>query len=60
MNDVKKCILYRDFQDGEILYSITELMNEYINDKEALKGKKEVFYQCVNSLVEMAVKFGFS
>lgn len=60
MNDVKKCILYRDFQDGEILRDITELMENYEQGAEALREKKELFYQCVNRLVEMAAKFGFS
>ena len=60
MNDIKKCILYRDFQDGEILEDITGLMEAYEQNKDSLKEKKEVFYQCVNRLVEMAAKFGFS
>ena len=54
MNDVKKCILYRGFQEGDILYRITELMADYVSAKEDLKEKKADFYQCVNSLVEMA------
>ena len=60
MNDVKKCILYRGFQEGDILYKITELMADYVSAKEDLKEKKADFYQCVNSLVEMAAKFGFA
>ena len=60
MNDVKKCILYREFHEGDVLYKITEMMAEYGADKDALKEKRADFYQCVNNLVEMAAKFGFA
>ena len=55
-----ECILYRDFQHGEILNSMTALMNACEEREEALAARKSVFFQCVNGLVELAGMYGFS
>ncbi|MDO4339397.1 MAG: ATP-binding protein [Eubacteriales bacterium] len=60
MARIQECILYRDFQHGELLEKMTALMNAYGNSQEDLSDKKTVFYECVNSLVEMAGDYGFS
>ncbi len=49
-----------DFSDGEILDNMTELINLYEADEEALKAKENQFFQCVNGLVELAGMYGFS
>ncbi|MDO5135658.1 MAG: ATP-binding protein [Eubacteriales bacterium] len=59
MARIEECILYRDFEHGEILEEMTGLMN-LCGDQEALIERKGDFYRCVNGLVEMAGLYGFS
>ena len=60
MARTEECILYRDFQHGEILDTMTSLMNAYEAGSEELPGRKKEFFQCVNGLVELAGMYGFS
>lgn len=55
----EECILYRNFSEGEILKNMTSLINACEKD-EILENGKELFYQCINGLVEMAGMYGFS
>ena len=38
---IQECILYRGFSNGEILNDMTELINLYEADEEALKAKED-------------------
>ncbi|MCI5529012.1 MAG: ATP-binding protein [Blautia sp.] len=60
MARTEECILYRDFQHGEILDTMTSLMNAYEAGAEKLADRKREFFQCVNGLVELAGMYGFS
>lgn len=60
MARIQECILYRDFQHGEILNQMTALMNACESGQEEVKAQEEVFFCCVNGLVEMAGSYGFS
>ena len=60
MARTEECILYRDFQHGEILDTMTSLMNAYEAGAEKLADWKREFFQCVNGLVELAGMYGFS
>ena len=60
MTEINECILYRDFQHGEILDKMTELMKDFETGADGLKDKKGLFYECVNGLVEMAGLYGFA
>ena len=60
MARTEECILYRDFQHGEILDTMTSLMNAYEAGAEKLADLKREFFQCVNGLVELAGMYGFS
>ena len=60
MARTEECILYRDFQHGEILDTMTSLMNAYEAGAEKLADWKREFFQCVNGLVERAGMYGFS
>ena len=55
-----ECILYRGFLHGEILEKMTELMNTYEKQPEMLGEKRDMFFECVNGLVEIAGSYGFS
>lgn len=59
MARIQECILYREFQHGEVLQKMTELMNAYEKNPESIGEKKGLFYECANGLVEMAGLFGF-
>ncbi len=60
MARTEEYILYRDFQHGEILDTMTSLMNAYEAGAEKLADWKREFFQCVNGLVELAGMYGFS
>ena len=59
MTGKRACILYRDFEQGELLKSMTELMED-ISHHQALFGKEGLFFQCIHDLVELAGNYGFS
>ena len=60
MARTEECILYRDFENGEILSTMTSLMNSYETGEEAFENRKEEFFHMAGSLVEMAGMYGFS
>lgn len=60
MARIQECILYRNFLHGEILEKMTALMNACDGQQEELKEQEEIFFECVNGLVEMAGSYGFS
>ena len=51
---IQECILYRGFSNGEILDDMTELINLYEADEEALKAREDQFFKSINGLVELA------
>ena len=52
MTRVNECILYRNFEHGEVLEQMTELMD--LESKEELGFCKKEFFSCVNQLIELA------
>lgn len=59
MARTQECILYRDFENGEILDTMTSLMNSYEAKEEGFENRKEEFFHMAGSLVEMAGMYGF-
>lgn len=58
MTGIRQCILYRDFEQGEILTNMAKLMEQ----PEGTWNPEEmasVYFQCLNQLVEMAGSYGF-
>ncbi|MBQ0001532.1 MAG: ATP-binding protein [Clostridiales bacterium] len=53
----QKCILYRNFTDGDVLEQITGLMDSL--DAMPENGE-EIFFQSLNRLVELAGAYGFT
>ena len=49
-----------NFQNGEVLNDMAELINLYEADEEALKAREDQFFKSVNGLVELAGMYGFS
>lgn len=59
MMRINECILYRDFENGEILNKMAGLL-EKSDNLQALWECRNDFYSCMNGLVEMAGMYGFS
>ena len=59
MTGIRECILYRDFEQGELLEQMTELMED-VNHPKVLYGKSGTYFSCIHQLVEMAGSYGFS
>ncbi len=60
MARLNECILYRDFEHGEILDKMAELMNAWEQKAPDLKEKEGLFFKSVNGLVELPGMYGFS
>ena len=60
MARLNECILYRDFEHGDLLDKMAEIMTLWEKDAADLKSKEGQFFECVNGLVEMAGLYGFS
>ena len=60
MARLNECILYRNFEHGEILDKMAELMNAWEQKAPDLKEKEGLFFECANGLVETAGSYGFS
>lgn len=62
MTGAKECILYRDFEEGTILESMTALMTAIETEKESFRSQEmaPVYYSCVHELIELAGNYGFA
>ena len=60
MARLNECILYRNFEHGEILDKMAELMTAWERKSPDLKEKEGLFFECANGLVETAGSYGFS
>ena len=54
MARTEECILYRNFDNAEVLDIMTSLMNNYEAGEEGFENRKEEFFHMAGSLVEMA------
>ena len=59
MTGIRECILYRDFEQGELLEKRTMLMED-ISHPKVLYGKGGEYFACIHQLVEMAGTYGFA
>lgn len=59
MTGIRECILYRDFEQGELLKKMTMLMED-ISHPKVLYGKDGEYFACIHQLVEMAGTYGFA
>lgn len=60
MARLNECILYRNFEHGEILEKMAGLMNAWEKKDPKLQEMESVFFECANGLVENAGMYGFS
>lgn len=59
MTRIEECILYRDFEQGEILKSMTKIMEAIDKGQDTQPFRKD-FYTALSGLVELAGAYGFS
>lgn len=59
MTGIRECILYRDFEQGELLEKMAMLMED-ISHPKVLYGKDGEYFACIHQLVEMAGTYGFA
>lgn len=59
MTGIRECILYRDFEQGELLEKMTMLMED-ISHPKVLYRKDGEYFACIHQLVEMAGTYGFA
>lgn len=59
MTRIEECILYRDFEHGEILNKITKI-TDAVQKGQVTEELKRLFYDCLNGLTEMAGAYGFA
>lgn len=60
MKKISECILYRSFTEGKILEEMTGLMEQ--SEQKVLENReanREIFYDCINGLIELAGNYGF-
>ncbi len=55
----QELIVYRNFEDGQLLYDMSFLMNQYDNIACRTNEKRKLFYECIHRLVELAGTYGF-
>ena len=64
MINLNECILYRNFEHGELLDQMVSIIHAYeskeLSDAALLEEKRTLYYNCINQLVEMAGAYGFS
>lgn len=52
----QELILYRDFEDGELLYDMAFLMSNY---EEGGSCYRELLFKCIHRMLELAGNYGF-
>lgn len=55
----KELIVYRDFEDGGLLYDMAWLMSHYKDDFYNSEDIASLFYDCIHRLIELAGSYGF-
>lgn len=56
---VKELIVYRDFEDGQLLSDMADLMSGYDDPEKDISELKILFYDCLHRLIEEAGSYGF-
>lgn len=60
MFHVEECILYQNFEQGDILNDMLEALSICCQEPDNPQKSAPLFYRCMNGLVEMANTYGFT
>ena len=55
----QELLLYRDFEDGKLLYDMAWLMSHYEDDYYNCEDMRALLYQCIHQLLELSGSHGF-
>lgn len=55
----RELIVYRDFEDGGLLYDMAWLMEHYEDEFYNTEDMAALFYECIHRLIELAGNYGF-
>lgn len=55
----QELIVYKDFEDGELLYDMAFLMGHYHDEYYNKEDLAALFYDCIHKLIELAGSHGF-
>ena len=55
----KELIVYKDFEEGDLLYDMAWLMEHYADDYYNREDKASLLYDCMHGLLELAGNHGF-
>lgn len=55
----QELIVYRNFEDGDILYDMAFLMEHYKDEYYNAEDMSALLYDCIHRLIEMAGSYGF-
>ncbi len=55
----QELIVYRDFEDGELLYDMAWLMEHYNDEYYNAEDLAALLYECIHKLIELAGNYGF-
>ena len=55
----KELIVYRDFEDGQLLENMSFLMSHYNDPSESAENLRNLSFKCLHELVEQAGSYGF-
>ncbi|MBR1862046.1 MAG: ATP-binding protein [Lachnospiraceae bacterium] len=55
----RELIVYRDFEDGELLYDMAWLMSHYDDPEQSVEKLRITMYDCLHKLIDEAGSYGF-
>lgn len=55
----QELIVYREFEDGQLLYDMTWLMEHYNDEFYNREDMAALLYECIHGLIELAGTYGF-
>lgn len=55
----QELIVYGSFEDGELLYDMSWLMEHYQDEYYNREDMAALFYECIRKLIELAGRYGF-
>ena len=55
----QELIVYRNFEEGELLYDMAWLMSHYDDEYYNREDMTALFYDCIHRLIELAGNYGF-
>lgn len=55
----QELIVYREFEDGDLLYDMAWLMEHFEDEYYNVEDMSALFYECIHKLIDLAGNYGF-